>query len=61
MTASTAPVMSTHSGGIGVSANWVLQVDGAWSRAFNATWRDRLGDPPVYRMVGVGVRRRLGS
>jgi hypothetical protein len=56
MTASTAPVMSTHSGGIGV-----LQVDGAWSRAFNATWRDRLGDPPVYRMMGVGVRRRLGS
>lgn len=44
-----------------LSAYWVLQVDAAWSRAFNATWRDRLGDPPVYRMMGVGVRRRLGS
>lgn len=43
-----------------LSADWALQVDAAWSRAFNATWRDRLGDPPVYRMMGVGVRRRLG-
>lgn len=44
-----------------LSADWVLQVDAAWSRAFNATWRHRLGAPPVYRMMGVGIRRRLGS
>jgi hypothetical protein len=57
----TSPLMQLG-GGVErpLGSAWVGEATVSWTRAFNDTWEDRLGEPLAYLLVGVGIRRRLG-
>jgi hypothetical protein len=54
----TAPVLQLGAGiERGFGRAWAVEATFSWTRTFNDTWEDRLGEPLQYALFGIGLRR----